>query len=657
MRSYTRQELLDKLTEITNMIGKVPTQRELREYGISEDPYYREFGNWSNAKGVFMQDGGFVHPPVEPLGVSPITETRTTVDKLLEQLKNNLSEEELKAVVRSTGVTSVKPKLKHTSHETGHFKMLVMSDTHIGHSKFREDWWHHMVDTAVKEKVDFAYHAGDILEGMSGRGGHVYELDCIGFEAQFAKAKRLIADCPFQVRGIIGNHDCLSEDTEVLTNRGWKHYTELLTSDLILSYDKGTCVWDTITEVVSKEVSEDLVHIVNHHVDMLVTKGHRVLHSKRKQSTLEFEEQTYKAADDLSGRIAIPTGASFNVSKARMLDDEIRLLAWVLTDGACKDGVCNIYQSKDLSKIHDILRRLRIDYTTYTRHRDITQICGTELVGEPLPENNIKFKYGLPDKYPFPEVCFEFNDQQFEVFLQSLIDGDGSRYKDRPTTYILYGTKDFLSNVQTLCIMHGYRAVVAEDNRGTFRLNISKKLTSQFEVSSLKKYVNYTGTVWCLVVPKTNFMVRRNGKAFFTGNCWFTGKADQGINAGLRLEESLSNFVYLGSMEADQVVENVKIKLFHGNDGGSYAISYRGQKIVESLDGGDKPHILITGHDHKSVFFQTRNVHVIGAGTLCEQTSFMRGKKLAAHRGYWIVDVWSNEQGLVRIRPEWHPFY
>lgn len=340
MRPYSREELLAKLAEITEMIGKVPTQRDLREFGMSEDPFYRVFGNYSNAKQEFITGGTGIDGSPKEVKISG------TVDKLLEQLKTNLSEEEIKAVVQATGVSSKKPKLKHTSHETGYFKMLVMSDTHIGHSKFREDWWDHMLERAVREKVDFAYHGGDILEGMSNRPGHIYELEYIGFEAQFTKAKRLIGECPFEVRAITGNHDS-----------------------------------------------------------------------------------------------------------------------------------------------------------------------------------------------------------------------------------------------------------------------------------------------------------------------WYTGKADQGINIGHRLEEALNNFVYLGDSEADQVVENVRIKLFHGNDGGSYAISYRGQKIVESLDGGDKPHILITGHDHKSVFFQTRNVHVIGAGTLCEQTSFMRGKKLAAHRGYWLVDVWSNEEGLVRIRPEWNPFY
>jgi len=654
MRPYTRQELMDRLYEITELIGKVPTQRELRAQGITDDPFRREFGSWSAAKAEF--ESGEYTAPVAP-EVKP-TPSTGIVDKLLEQLRSNLSEQELKAIVQATGTTSVKPKLKHTQHETGHFKMLVMSDTHIGHSKFREDWWHHMVDRATREKVDFAYHAGDILEGMSGRGGHVYELDCIGFESQFAKAKRLIGSCPFQVRGIIGNHDCLSEDTEVLTRRGWLAYTDLQESDEIFSWTRTGGKWDKITEVYTKDIDDELVHIKNQHVDMLTTKTHRVLNYKR-GSDHTYGAAQYTPAEELSGRVAIPVAAeAYNEERSSMLDDEIGLLGWVLTDGACKNGKVSIYQSKDLTRIVTLLDNLNIEYKVNTRHRDITEVCGKKLKKPPLPQHTITFKYNIPDKYPFPSECFKFNDYQFEIFIQSIIDGDGHRYNNgRDNTHVIHGTKIILDHLQHLCSMHGYRTTLVYDTRGCPRLNVHKSTTTQFDVSTVKKLVPYKGRVWCLSVPETNFMVRRNGRSFFTGNCWFSGKADQGINVGSRLEESLDNFVYLGADEADQTVENVKIKLFHGGGGAAYSLSYRAQKVVESLDGGDKPHILITGHDHKALFFQTRNVHVIGAGTLCEQTSFMRGKSLAAHRGYWIVDVWSNEEGLVRIRPEWNPFY
>ena len=59
-----------------------------------------------------------------------------------------------------------------------------------------------------------------------------------------------------------------------------------------------------------------------------------------------------------------------------------------------------------------------------------------------------------------------------------------------------------------------------KDNRGDYRLNISDYTGTSFDVEDKIKEVPYKGTVWCLSVPQTNFMVRRNGKAFISGNSW-----------------------------------------------------------------------------------------------------------------------------------------
>ncbi len=343
MRAYSKEDLLAKLAEISEMIGKVPTQRELRDYGITEDPYYRVFGNYSNAKQELI-DGGYIKGKMHQAKVR--AEDREK-DGLIEQLKGNFSVDELKAMVASAkGERPEQHRNPIHTKVTGRFKVLVTGDWHVGHNKFREDWFYSMIDNAVSEKVDFCWHTGDILEGMSTRPGHVYELDCIGFEAQFAKAKRLIGDCPFPVRAIVGNHDL-----------------------------------------------------------------------------------------------------------------------------------------------------------------------------------------------------------------------------------------------------------------------------------------------------------------------WSQQKADQGINVGLRLAESLDNFEYLGIHEATELVNNIKVLLWHGQDGSAYSISYRTQKFIENLQGGEKPNILLAGHSHKSLFYETRNVHVLETGTLCEQTGFMRNKKLAAHTGYWILDVYYGDYGVVKIIPQWNAFY
>jgi len=142
------------------------------------------------------------------------------------------------------------------------------------------------------------------------------------------------------------------------------------------------------------------------------------------------------------------------------------------------------------------------------------------------------------------------------------------------------------------------------------------------------------------------------------GNHDLWGYKTLGLNIAAALQDRLPGlFFNLGMHEADYHVGNIKIKLWHGEDGSSYAQSYRSQKFVEGLSGGEKPNILLTGHDHKSLQFLCRNVMIFGGGTLCEQTSYMRNKKLSCAVGFWIIEVWPNENGIERIRGEWTPFF
>jgi predicted phosphodiesterase len=117
--------------------------------------------------------------------------------------------------------------------------------------------------------------------------------------------------------------------------------------------------------------------------------------------------------------------------------------------------------------------------------------------------------------------------------------------------------------------------------------------------------------------------------------------------------------VFLGHDEGDLVLKNkVRIKMFHGEDGASYALSYRLQRIVENIAGGDKPHVLLCGNAHKSMWLPSyRNVEGLESGCIQTQTKWMRGKKLPAHVGFWIVDVWCNKTGLGSMACRWFPFY
>lgn len=124
------------------------------------------------------------------------------------------------------------------------------------------------------------------------------------------------------------------------------------------------------------------------------------------------------------------------------------------------------------------------------------------------------------------------------------------------------------------------------------------------------------------------------------------------------IADSLKKAEFLGHDEGDITLKGKTVlKLWHGEDGNSYATSYRIQKIIESFTGGQKPGMLIVGHTHKQIYMFERHIQAFSAGCIQMQTRWMRGKRIQAHPGFWIIDVWVNDSGISKVRSTWYPFY
>jgi len=97
----------------------------------------------------------------------------------------------------------------------------------------------------------------------------------------------------------------------------------------------------------------------------------------------------------------------------------------------------------------------------------------------------------------------------------------------------------------------------------------------------------------------------------------------------------------------------------HPGGGSAYAISYTDQKRTESYQGGEKPQIEIVGHYHKFNQGYPREVHTIQCGCTCDQTLFMRKKRLQAHVGFVEVKIkQEKDTGIVkRVSVEWFPYF
>jgi hypothetical protein len=146
---------------------------------------------------------------------------------------------------------------------------------------------------------------------------------------------------------------------------------------------------------------------------------------------------------------------------------------------------------------------------------------------------------------------------------------------------------------------------------------------------------------------------------------WYTQREGVDIGKYVSMKAQAAgrtDLVYIGHMEADIIIKAKKgqtiIRVLHPGGGSAYATSYTVQKIVESYQGGEKPHVVLAGHYHKAEYLYYRGVHCVQTGCTEDQTPFMRKKKLAAHLGGWIIEMATDDNGAItRFKQEFMPFY
>jgi predicted phosphodiesterase len=101
----------------------------------------------------------------------------------------------------------------------------------------------------------------------------------------------------------------------------------------------------------------------------------------------------------------------------------------------------------------------------------------------------------------------------------------------------------------------------------------------------------------------------------------------------------------LGFMEAHVELVNANtgksaiLAVVHPGGGSAYADSYVVQKIIESLDGGEKPAVALYGHYHKCLAGQYRNVWWVLVPSTKDQDVFMRKKRLRSVVGGGIIGL------------------
>ncbi len=331
-----------------------------------------------------------------------------------------------------------------------------------------------------------------------------------------------------------GNHECLDDSSEVLTKRGWVRITDVTLADEVASMHPhdGNTVWANPLKVHSYDYDGEMVEVNQRGMSMRVTPNHRIAYyvSQNQYGQARNGRLSYVMAEQAEKMscVHVPAYANSTQAGCKWSDDQIRLAAWVLTDGhvSSANSKPDIYQSKPhgIEKIRSILSLLNLKFTEKVRPGRFDGI----IIKSALPQHIFSIEreawmndlFGVSPK-SMPAWLHDCTDRQFDIFLESYIDGDGSRRKEEGQfARVVYGTAEMLSALQAACITHGYRASLSwqeRDGGGYYRLNVTRRPVMTCLRRNFTR-TRHVGKVHCLTTVTGNFFIRRNGIAYLTGN-------------------------------------------------------------------------------------------------------------------------------------------
>ncbi len=337
--------------------------------------------------------------------------------------------------------------------------------------------------------------------------------------------------------------DCLDTETEILTPNGWKGIGAVTQGDRIYGYDRSTgrieeCECEGYGERPLRP-GERMVTVKSQRFNIRTTEGHQ-FHIKYRDPKRGFNHQgwlTKTGAEMTCRRSAwgLPLSGFADFPGVPLSDDELRLIAWFMTDGGFVRSGLSICQSKPFKEeIRDLLVRLGLDFRE--RIKQPNGFAGTKSAIEfEIPKGThsgvlarngwAKYERYL-DKNVAPALM-QMTREQFRVFWEELLKGDGTRQGKR-AGWLWCDRKEQADAYTQLAVLRGFSASYSEQvtkaGKTMYVVSVRDAQWIATSASALAAKFNFEDPrsdelVWCVKNRLSTLIVRRRGKIAVIGNC------------------------------------------------------------------------------------------------------------------------------------------
>lgn len=353
------------------------------------------------------------------------------------------------------------------------------------------------------------------------------------------QAKNL-SNLPFAFKHVAVMPDCLSEDTEILTSRGFIPIKEIDEETLIVNYEPelDKCFFDTPKNLIVRDLryDEDMYEFTIAAFDksIKVTSNHRMpyinkmgIYAKDLPNTTYIEDYIWSAS-----------GYDDNGSHEHS-DELICLIAWIVGDGNIKYsnkrvdgsyGSVNIRfgftKERKIKRVINLLDSLGYKYSVSENTKQTT-------ISIMVEESRNLLKYVTKEKiYPI-EYLSSLDTRQALIFLEECIKVDGDWVNYLKYNHIRYNSKrqsdiNFLSALISLHFgvasdhtrwSEGFDTKIKMHGLSVIPHKHLKESPSGLHKSVVNKQkIEYKGKVVCVTCESGWFIARQNGMTFISGN-------------------------------------------------------------------------------------------------------------------------------------------
>lgn len=323
--------------------------------------------------------------------------------------------------------------------------------------------------------------------------------------------------------------DCLTEDTEVLTRKGFKLITELEYTDLVANYKDSKIYFSKPKNIISRDLrlNEKVYEYYNKNLafKLQVSENHRMALKDNMDNIAKNVDHLKLQNMNLSGSY-FGSYSEFNKYEVNFL----LLLLWTVGDGSYafsnKNSIrvrFDLRKERKIIRIIELLKSLEIDYKIYNDNAIYVNTKDSKKIYEILGDNK---------NYPI-DLIFVNKEKRMKMIDELIkIDGDYTNFINKNTYRLNSKRKEDIDFFQMLmCLTERYTTFKNKISNGFGKETLMYYTSSLYESnvktnkSGLGKKVikrqeiDYKGKLVCIECESSYFIARQNGIVFVTGNC------------------------------------------------------------------------------------------------------------------------------------------